>query len=85
MRTMANTMKSLANQARREMVNSGKIAYSASAKQTYQTEVDSLMGKLNVALKNAPRERQAQTMANSIVSAKKKDNPRYDKSRNQEG
>ena len=68
-------MKSLANQARREMVNSGKIAYSASAKQTYQTEVDSLMGKLNVALKNAPRERQAQTMANSIVAAKKKDNP----------
>ena len=71
----ANTMKSLANQARREMVNSGKIAYSVSAKQTYQTEVDSLMAKLNVALKNAPRERQAQTMANSIVSAKKKDNP----------
>ncbi|MFR4579761.1 MAG: hypothetical protein ACLT76_09260 [Clostridium fessum] len=28
-----------------EMVNSGKIAYSASAKQTYQTEVDSLMGQ----------------------------------------
>ena len=52
---------------RQEMVNSGKIAYSASAKQAYQTEVDSLMGKLNVALKNAPRERQAQTMANSIA------------------
>ena len=68
-------MKSLANQARREMVNTGKIAYSASAKQTYQTEVDSLMAKLNVALKNAPRERQAQTMANSIVAAKKIDNP----------
>ena len=71
----ANTMKSLANQARREMVNTGKIAYSASAKQTYQAEVDSLMAKLNVALKNAPRERQAQTMANSIVASKKKDNP----------
>lgn len=71
----ANTMKALANQARKEMVSSGKIAYSASAKQTYQAEVDSLMAKLNVALKNAPRERQAQTMANSIVAAKKKDNP----------
>ena len=57
------------------MVSSGKIAYSASAKQTYQAEVDSLMAKLNVALKNASRERQAQTMANSIVAAKKKDNP----------
>ena len=71
----ANTMKALANQARKEMISSGKIAYSASAKQTYQVEVDSLMSKLNVALKNAPRERQAQTMANSILAAKKKDNP----------
>lgn len=33
------------------------------------------MGKLNVALKNAPRERQAQVIANATVSAKKKDNP----------
>ncbi len=32
----ANQMKSLANQARKTMVNSGKIAYSASAKATYQ-------------------------------------------------
>ena len=28
-----------------------------------------------MALKNAPRERQAQTIANAIVQAKKKDNP----------
>ena len=71
----ANKMKALANQARKEMVNTGKIAYSASAKAAYQVEVDSLMAKLNVALKNAPRERQAQVIANSIVSAKKQDNP----------
>lgn len=71
----ANKMKSLANQARREMVNSGKIAYSASAKAAYQPEVKSLMAKLNVALMNAPRERQAQVIANATVAAKKKDNP----------
>lgn len=71
----ANRMKALANKARKEMVTTGKIAYSASAKAAYQSEVDSLMAKLNVALKNAPRERQAQTIANSIVAAKKKDNP----------
>ena len=71
----ANSMKSLANQARREMVNTGKIAYSASAKATYQPEVDSLMSKLDMALKNAPRERQAQTLANATVKAKKEDNP----------
>lgn len=71
----ANKMKSLANQARREMVGTRKIAYSASAKTAYQPEVDSLMAKLNVALKNAPRERQAQVIANATVAAKKKDNP----------
>ena len=71
----ANTMKSLANQARLEMVNTGKIAYSAAARETYRAEVDSLMAHLNIALKNAPRERQAQVIANSIVAAKKQENP----------
>lgn len=71
----ANKMKSLANESRRIMVNTGKIAYSATAKATYQKEVDSLMNKLNIALKNAPRERQAQIIANSVVDAKKKSNP----------
>ena len=71
----ANKMKALANQARKEMVNTGKIPYSASAKITYQKEVDSLSAKLNVALKNAPRERQAQVMANAVVKAKKQENP----------
>ena len=71
----ANTMKSLANQARREMINTGKIAYSAAAKNTYQGEVKSLSAKLNIALSNAPRERQAQVMANATVAAKKKENP----------
>ena len=71
----ANKMKSLANQARKEMVNTGKIEYSASAKKTYQKEVDSLMSKLNVALKNAPRERRAQLLANAKVKAMKESNP----------
>ena len=71
----ANNMKSLANQARKAMINAGKIEYSASAKHTYQTEVDSLLAKLNVALKNAPRERRAQVLANAKVDAQKKENP----------
>lgn len=71
----ASQMKSLANQARKEILTTGKITYSASAKETYQKEVASLSSKLNIALKNAPRERQAQVMANSTVAAKKKDNP----------
>lgn len=71
----ANSMKSLANKARIEMVNTGKIAYSKSAKATYQKEVDSLMDKLNTALLNTTRERSAQRMANAEVNAKKQNNP----------
>lgn len=71
----ANSLKSLANQARKEMMSTGKIAYSASAKAAYQTEVVQLESKLNVALMNAPRERQAQVMANATVNAKMQDNP----------
>lgn len=73
--TYANKMKALGNQARLEILVTGKVPYSASAKEAYQAEVDSLNAKLNVALKNAPRERQAQTMANAVVAAKKQDNP----------
>lgn len=71
----ANSMKVLANQARKVMVNTGKIEYSSSAKEAYSNEVRSLMYKLNDALKNAPRERKAQAIANSVVEAKKKANP----------
>jgi len=73
--TYANEMKSLANRARKEMLGTGKIAYTASAKETYQEEGDHLMAQLNVALRNAPRERQAQVIANATVAAKKQENP----------
>ena len=71
----ANKMKSLANEARKTMVNTGRITYSASAKAAYQNEVNELEAKLNIALKNAPRERQAQVIAKSVVEAKKQANP----------
>lgn len=71
----ANQMKALANKARLEMINTGKIAYSSSARSAYQGEVDDLLSQLNVALLNAPRERQAQVMANATVAAKRQDNP----------
>ena len=67
----ANSMKDLANKARVEMVSTGKIAYSATAKKVYAEEVKSLMNKLNDALMNSPRERQAQRIANATVAAKR--------------
>lgn len=71
----ANKMKSLANQARKEMVSTGRISYSSSAKAAYQQEVASLNAQLNIALKNAPRERTAQAIANATVAAKKQAYP----------
>jgi transcriptional regulator with XRE-family HTH domain len=68
----ANDMKALANKARLEKVKTGKIAYSASAKAAYADEVKSLDEKLNDALLNAPRQREAQRRANAEVQAKKK-------------
>ena len=66
----ANSMKSLANKARVEMVTSGKIKYSSTANTTYKNEVNSLERKLNDALKNAPRERAAQRQARHTVTTK---------------
>ena len=66
----ANKMKSLANQARVEMMRAGKIEYKASAKAIYKKEVDDLMRKLKVSELNAPRERMAQLLATSDVNKK---------------
>jgi hypothetical protein len=71
----SNRLKALANQARKEAVNTKGTPYSPSAKKAYATEVDSLNAKLNLALKNAPLERQAQLLANAQVSQKRQANP----------
>lgn len=70
-----NKMKALANSARQEYLNTGKLTYSSTAATTYKPEVTSLEGKLNVAAMNAPKERRAQAIANSQVKAKIQDNP----------
>lgn len=67
----ANSMKALANQARIEMRNTGKIEYNSTAKKTYQKEVSSLMSKLNNALLNTTRERAALRLANAEINSKK--------------
>jgi DNA-directed RNA polymerase specialized sigma24 family protein len=71
----ANKMKALANTARKEYLATKEIPYSASAHKVYKNEVDSLDSQLNLALLNAPRERQAQLIANSVVKAKREENP----------
>jgi transcriptional regulator with XRE-family HTH domain len=71
----ANKMKAMANLARKEMVYAGKIEYNASAKEAYSKEVASLNASLNLALRNHPRERQAQRIATQEIEAIKRANP----------
>lgn len=71
----ANTLKSLANQARAAMRSTPRLEQSPSAKKTYAAEVESLKAKLKNAQMNAPKERQAQLIARSRVEAQVKANP----------
>lgn len=75
----ANKMKALANQARKTYKATGRLQYDRNAAIVYKKEVDHLNAHLNVAQKNAPKERRAQAIANSQVKAKIQDNPDMDK------
>lgn len=75
----ANRMKALANKARLEYVDTPTLARSASAAKTYQPEVDRLTSALRAAQLNAPREREAQRIANARAKAKIEDNNVTDK------
>lgn len=66
----ANTMKAMANRARKELISTGNLKTNDQAKKTYQAEVSSLKAKLNTALLNKPRERLAQLKTNAEISAK---------------
>lgn len=76
--THANKLKALGNTARKVVISTPSIRRSPSAAKTYSKEVSSLSAKLNEALKNAPRERQAQLLANTVVKNKIRDNPNMD-------
>lgn len=70
-----NAMKALADRARRAYTQTGNLEYSSSASKTYREEVSTLESKLKIAQANAPRERQAQVIADSVVKAKVQANP----------
>lgn len=71
----ANSLKSLANKARKTILETRDIPYSPNSRKIYAKEVEILTSKLNLALRNKPLERQAQLLANKIISAKRKANP----------
>ena len=74
----SNKLKALANTARKEAATTQPIKRSPSAAAAYSKEVSSLNAKLNLALKNAPLERQAQVIASTEVSQKRQANPHMD-------
>lgn len=73
--THANKLKALANESRKQSIHIKPLQMNAEAKEAYAKEVTALNAKLNIALKNAPLERQALVLANSIVAAKKAAKP----------
>lgn len=75
----ANSLKALANSARKEYMTTTSTKKSRSAAEVYAPEVSSLLAKLNEAEKNAPKERLAQLRANQVWKAKRDANPNMDK------
>ena len=71
----ANSMKALANQARKEILATPDPKRDPQAAKKYATEVESLKTKLNEAIKHAPYERKAQIFANHVAKQKQTDNP----------
>ncbi len=70
-----NKMKALANEARKEYMATKIAPFNKQAKTTYAKEVASLNQKIKEASMNAPKERRAQAVANSVVKAKIEANP----------
>ena len=76
--THANKLKALSNEARKETLTIKATPVDKQAAQTYASEVASLKSKLDSVKANAPKERQAQAIASTIIEDKKAANPSMD-------
>ena len=71
----SNELKAMANEARKATLTIPSVRKNPQAAKTYAPEVKSLKAKVNEALRNKPRERQAQVLADAVVRAKKQADP----------
>lgn len=71
----SNKLKAQANRARKEALQTPRSKWKPDAKKAYATEVEELDAALALAKRNAPRERQAQVLANANVRLKRDHNP----------
>lgn len=74
----SNRLKDLANQARLSQINQPKFQRIPTSTKAFSKEVSSLDSKLALAKRNAPRERQAQILAEQIIKAERAANPGLD-------
>lgn len=74
----ANSLKDIAREARREARSIKTVPVSKEAKLAYADEVQSLKAKVERAQLNAPKERQAQYLMNTMVAEVFKANPGMD-------
>lgn len=71
----ANAMKALANQARLQAAAVKNPPVNSAAKKVYEPEVNKLLADLRAAEAQKPLDRRAQVYANSIVKAKRQEDP----------
>lgn len=71
----SNELKAMANEARKATLTIPSVRKNPQASKTYAPEVKSLKAKVNEALRNKPRERQAQVLADAVVRAQKQADP----------
>ena len=71
----SNALKAMANEARKATLKIPSVRKNPQAAKAYAPEVKSLKAKINEGLRNKPRERQAQVLADAVVRAKKQADP----------
>ena len=71
----ANSMKALANQARKELIYTPRLEANSTARKVYAKEVSALEARLNEALKNSPKERAVLRLANIEINKKRAADP----------
>lgn len=71
----SDTLRDMANQARKAIANTGDIQFNKQAEAKYHEEAEHLLSELMISEMNAPRERMAQLYARGITLAKLRDNP----------
>jgi len=83
----ANRMKALANEARKESRTTGRLEQNKQARETFKDVVGpngTLAKKIMLAELAAPKERQAQILANSAMKIKEEQNPKLKEKENRD-